>query len=113
MIVTILGISGLAFGSLIFEEADPIDKLDNTLLVILAVAAVAWYFMGNHRWQASTAPLVLVGLSVLAQLSAFVIEFGDSTAIGDDIGGSLVFIPTLIVALVVYRSDIARPAGAR
>lgn len=101
----VLGISGLAFGSLVFEEMDPTDKIDNSLLVLVAIVAVVWYFWGNNRYRESTTPLVLAGVAVAVQLSAWGIEWGDSVALGDDIGGTLVYIPLLIVLVLVFRAN--------
>ncbi|MCI4354452.1 MAG: hypothetical protein L3K06_03715 [Thermoplasmata archaeon] len=102
MAAAILGIAGLGFGSLIFEEADPIDKVDNSILVVVAILAVAWYFTARHRFERSPIPVLLAGLAVAGQILGIGIEYADATAIGDDIGGTLVYLPTLIVLYLVY-----------
>jgi drug/metabolite transporter (DMT)-like permease len=101
----VLGLAGLAFGSLIFEEADPIDKVDNSILVLVAILAVAWYLIGNHRYERSAVPIALAGTALAGQLLGIAIEAGDPAAIGDDIGGMLLFVPLLILLLVVNSSD--------
>ncbi len=105
MATAILGLAGLGFGSLIFAEDDPIDKVDNTILVVVAVLAVAWYFIGRHRYQRSPVPVALAGVAVLGQILGIGIEIGDAAAIGDDIGGMLIYLPALLVLLWVYTSD--------
>ena len=101
----VLGLSGLAFGSLIFGEADPIDKLDNSILVLVAIAAVAWYLIGTHRYERSSVPIALAGIALAGQLLGIAIESADPAALGDDIGGMLLFVPLLILLILVNSSD--------
>ena len=101
----VLGLAGLAFGSLIFEEADPIDKVDNVILVLVAIVAVGWYFMGNHRYERSATPIALAGAALAGQLVGIAIESADPAALGDDIGGMLLFVPLLILLILVNSYD--------
>jgi hypothetical protein len=102
---SVLGLSGLAFGSLIFEETDLLDKLDNSILVLVAIVAVAWYLVGNHRYERSVVPIALAGVALAGQLLGVAIEAGDAAALGDDIGGMLLFVPLLLLLVAVNATD--------
>ena len=102
VVTTLLGITALTFGSEIFVEVDSIDKVDNTLLVVIGVIAVAWYFMGHNWARRTTMPVVLAAAAVGAQIVGFGIEIGDTVALGDDIPGMIVFVSLLIISAVVY-----------
>ena len=102
VVATLLGITALAFGSDLLVEVDPIDKIDNSLLALLGVIAVVWYFTGRHWAKRSSFPLILVALALIVQIAGFVIEIGDPTALGDDIPGLTVYVPALIIAAALY-----------
>ncbi len=102
LVVTVLGITALSFGSDLLVETEPLDKVDNTLLVVLGVAGVAWYFIRRNWAQRSPIPVALAAFAVIAQIVGFVIEIGDPTALGDDIPGMTVFVPLLVIAAVLY-----------
>lgn len=104
-VVTLLGITALAFGSDLFPETDSVDKIDNSLLVVIGVVAVGWYFMRRNWGKRSSVPILLAAAAVVAQIVGFVIEIGDSTALGDDIPGMIVFVTGLILAVLVYRMN--------
>lgn len=103
--VVALGLTGLTFGSDLFMEADPMDKIDNTLLLVIGVVAVVWYFMGRHWAQRSAVPVYLAAAALLAQIAGFVIEIGDPTALGDDIPGLILFVPLLIILAAIYSMN--------
>ena len=48
---TLLGVTALVYVGLIGVEPDPIDKIDNTLLVIVALVAVVWYFASGRKYR--------------------------------------------------------------
>jgi hypothetical protein len=99
---TVLLVIGLGFTELIFGEPDPLDKIDNSILLAVGIVAVAWYFSGNHRYQRSPVPIVLGGVALAGQLLGIFIEIGDPKAIGDDFGGLNFYIATVIALVVVY-----------
>lgn len=102
LVATALGLTGLTFGSDLFAETDPIDKLDNTLLAVVGVVAVVWYFTGRHWAQRSRVPMVLAAVALLVQLVGVAIEIGDPTALGDDIPGMVLFVPLLVIVTALY-----------
>lgn len=103
LVTTVLAVTALTFGSDLFAEADAIDKVDNTLLVVVGVVAVVWYFMGRNWAKRSSIPVLLAAAAVGVQILGFVIEIGDSLALGDDIPGMIVFVSLLIIVAIIYR----------
>lgn len=83
-------------------EADPIDKIDNSLLAVLGVIAVVWYFTGRHWARRSAVPVYLGAAALLVQIAGFALEIGDPTALGDDIPGLLLYVPLLIILVALY-----------
>lgn len=105
LVAAVLGVTALAFGSDLLVEADPVDKIDNTLLVVVGVVAVAWYFIGRNWGKRTVTPVILAGAALAAQIAGVGVEAGDSVAIGDDIPGMIVFVTTLIIVIVVYSMN--------
>ncbi len=105
LVATILGITALAFGGEIFLEDELIDKVDNTLIVVIGVVAVAWYFLGRNWAGRSRMPVILASATVVAQIIGIGLEFNDPPALGDDIPGLLVFGSLLIIAAIVYTMN--------
>lgn len=99
---TALGITALAFGSDLFAEAESIDKVDDTLLAVVGLIAVIWYFTGRHWATRSSVPVILAALALAVQAMGVVLEIGDPNAVGDDIPGMIVYVPLLIVLAVLY-----------
>lgn len=111
---TVLGLVALTFGSEVFNEMDSIDKVDNTLILIVGVACVAWYFVGRNWAKRSALPLVFAGAALGAQIVGVVLEYQDPVAFGDDIPGMILFVPLLVILAILYRQAgrLAVPAPA-
>lgn len=75
--VAILGLAAVAFLPEIILENDVIDKVDDVLLLLLGISAVAWYLNGNHRYSRSITPLVFVALAIAVKIFTIVVEFSD------------------------------------
>ena len=103
MAAAILGLAGAAFSELVFIEPDPIDKIDNSVLLLVGLIAVAWYLWGGQQWKRTPIPIVFSGVALLGQIVGLGIEIGDPTAIGDDFGGLVIYLLTLIFLSVLYR----------
>jgi hypothetical protein len=97
----IVGLAALAFLPETIVENDLIDKVDDSLLVILGFGAVAWYLSGSHRYMRSIIPVVLVALAIAVKVFAIAVEFSDAEAVGDDFGGLVLFVAG--TALVAYE----------
>lgn len=105
MTCTILGLAGLAFGTVIFDEADFPDKIDDAVLLLVAVAAVIWYVSGDNRFKRTVVPIILTAIAVLGQLAGVLIEHDDAGAFGDNIGGMIMYTGLLIVLIVQYYAS--------
>ncbi len=101
MLTAFLALGGIAFGTVITEEADLPDKVDDAGFLILGIVAVIWY-LTSKKTQRSIVPVILAAIAVVVQIVGVVIEFGDEKAFGDNIGGMFLFIPLLVFASLQY-----------
>lgn len=113
--VTLLGLGGLEFGSVILQEHDWLDRVDDGSFLTLGLIALGWYLWRNNRFRRSVVPLLLSGLAVLVQILGLVLERDDPAAFGDNIGGMLYFVPVLVLVAVQYARvpTLARLASRR
>ena len=56
----ILALSGFAFLPEFFLEDEPLHRLDEALLFIIGIAALAWYLRGRNKVSRSLVPVLLV-----------------------------------------------------
>ncbi len=105
LVAVALGVSGLTFGSDLFAEMDALDKIDNSLLALVGVVAVVWYFTGRHWAQRSAVPVYLTVAALAAQVLGLGIEMGDSNALGDDIPGMILYVTLLVVVVLIYQAN--------
>jgi hypothetical protein len=98
----VLGVIGFGFSVVIFGEPDLVDKIDNTILLIVGSVAVAWYFIANNRFRRSAVPILLGGVAVAGQILGIFIEIGDPKAIGDDFGALTLYLSTLVALVGIY-----------
>lgn len=103
MVCAMMGLAGAAFGTVIFDEKDLPDKIDDGLLLAIGLISIIWYLVGEHRFRRSAAPVVLASLGTLAQVVGVVIEHSDKNSFGDNIGGMMLFVPMLILVSIQYR----------
>ncbi len=98
---SIVGLTGFAFLPEVFVEKDMPDKIDDALLFILGIAAMFWYSRSNNRIARSVIPVVFVVLALVVKIGGLMIELDDPEAFGDDIGGLILLV--LSVILIVYQ----------
>jgi len=98
---SITALAGFAFAPEIFVETDWPDKIDDILLFILGLVALWWYKTGTRSTSRSVVPAVLVILALIVKFGGLLIELGDPDAMGDDLGGLILFI--LAAGLVTYQ----------
>jgi hypothetical protein len=95
-----------------FIEAEWVDRVDDILVGVIAIVAVAWYLWGRNRFTWSVAPAVLVALGlVLKAVTVFATEATDVAARGDDIGVMVGFVVAL--GLVAWQVWKTRPSDHR
>ena len=112
---TALALAGLAFGTVVFEEADLLDKVDDIGFLVIGAVAVIWYLFGHNRFKRSVVPIVLSGIAIIVQVVGLVLEKDDPASFGDNIGGMWLFVPLLVVLVVQFylnRRHLAASAKA-
>ena len=110
MITAFLALGGLAFGTVITEESDLADKIDDAGFLILGIVAVIWYLTSKKNLR-SIVPIILAAVAVVVQIVGVVLENGDEKAFGDNIGGIFLWIPLLVFAALQYFYFNPRMAG--
>ncbi len=109
----LVAISGLAFFPEFFTEDEPAHKLDEGVLLLLAVGSVAWYLTGKNRFSRTIVPVLFTAAALVMKLIAFfLLERGDAVDLGDEFGAILLFGMTLafLVWQYVGTRRIARGA---
>jgi uncharacterized membrane protein YGL010W len=99
---TVLALAGLAFGTVVFEEADLLDKVDDIGFLVIGAVAVTWYLVGRNRFKRSVVPIVLSGIAIIVQVVGLVLEKDDPASFGDNIGGMWLFVPLFVVLIVQF-----------
>ena len=99
---TTLALAGLAFGTIVFEEADLLDKVDDIGFLVIGAVAVTWYLVGRNRFKRSVLPIALSGLAIIVQIVGLVLEKDDPASFGDNIGGMWLFVPLLVVLVMQF-----------
>ena len=99
---TALALAGLAFGTVVFEEADLLDKVDDIGFLVIGAVAVIWYLVGRNRFKRSVVPIVLSGIAIIVQVVGLVLEKEDPASFGDNIGGMWLFVPLFVVLVVQF-----------
>ena len=99
---TALALAGLAFGTVVFEEADLLDKVDDIGFLVIGAVAVTWYLVGRNRFKRSVVPIVLSGIAIIVQIVGLVLEKDNPASFGDNIGGMWLFVPLFFVLIVQF-----------
>jgi uncharacterized membrane protein YGL010W len=99
---TALALAGLAFGTVVFEEADLLDKVDDIGFLVIGAVAVIWYLVGRNRFKRSLVPIVLSGIAIIVQVVGLVLEKDNPASFGDNIGGMWLFVPLFFVLAVQF-----------
>ena len=95
-----LAVLGFGLSPEIIRETEWIDRADDIMLVILAIAASSWYLYGTNRTRRSLVPFGLLIIALITKFAAVALEISDVEAVGDEFGVIPVLI--LIVALSGY-----------
>ena len=107
-----LAVLGFGLVPEILRESEWIDRADDIVLLLLAIAASSWYLYGTNRTRRSLVPFGLLIIALVTIFAALAIEFTDPVAVGDEFGVIPVLI--LIVALSGYllfsKKSIESPA---
>ena len=83
------------------------------MLLGTGLVALLFYSFGGRKDVRTPIPLALAVIALGAQIVGLIVEFGDSEARGDDFGGTLYYVPLLVLAAWHYFRPLAiGPAGA-
>ena len=99
---TVLALAGLAFGTVVLEEADLLDKVDDIGFLVIGAVAVIWYLVGLNRFKRSVVPIFLSGIAIIVQIVGLVLEKDDPASFGDNIGGIWLFVPLFVFLIVQF-----------
>jgi len=97
LVLGLLSFTGIGLLAELIREAEFIDKLDDIVIILLAITAVIWYFTGRNRFKLTWIPFILYAISAVVKIGAVINEFSDKVAVGDDLG---LVIPMVVMAVV-------------
>jgi hypothetical protein len=102
LMIGYLAITASAIVERLIGEDDLVDRIDEAVIILLAIAGLVWYFSRRHRYQHSFAPLALFIAAFVVQVGGLMAEISDPAAAGDDFGLTIAFAVGLIVSIVIY-----------
>ncbi len=97
LIVGLLLFTALGVFAEVFREDELLDKADDIFVVLAGLVALFWYLARKNRYQFSWFPFGLLAATFLAKVLAFVNEFDDPSASGDEFG---LLIPLAVMVVV-------------
>lgn len=105
VIVGLLMFTALIAFPEVFREDEWLDKADDIFITLVGIGAVIWYLYRKNRYQRSW---VLFGLLIAAfaiKVLAYINEFNDPFASGDDLGLLIPFgVMVVLWAIILYRT---------
>ncbi len=106
LIVGLLLFTALGVFAEVFREDEWLDKADDIFVVLAGLVALIWYLARKNRYQFSWFPFGLLAATFAAKVLAFVNEFDDPSASGDEFG---LLIPLAVMVVVtgvlLYRAS--------
>jgi hypothetical protein len=98
LVMGFLGIIGIDELTAVATEGGVRGAIDETLVGLVGLGAIAWYF--RNRYRRSIIPLFFVVADLLLKIVALIIEDPDDR--GDDIGIGLMFVLFAATFAVIY-----------
>lgn len=108
LMVGYLAITASAIIERLIGEDDMVDRIDEAVIILLAIAGLVWYFSQRNRYQHSFAPLALFIATFVVQTGGLMAEIGDPAAAGDDYGLVIAYAIGLVVSIVIYARSRER-----
>jgi hypothetical protein len=102
LMIGYLAITASAILERLIGEDDMVDRIDEGVIILLAIAGLVWYFSRRNRYQHSFAPLALFIATFVVQTGGLMAEIGDPAAAGDDYGLVIAYAVGLVVSIVIY-----------
>ena len=103
-VVAFLGILAGGLVTELFQESEWLFRVDELLIIAIAIIAVVWYLVGQHRLTRSVVPILLAVGALAAKLLGLILEIKDAADVGDDIGIVQTLLVFTVVAVVAYIS---------
>lgn len=101
LVVGILSFAALGVFSEIFREDEWLDKADDIFVVLVALTVIVWYFSQKNRYQRSWVLFGLLAATAVVKVLAFINEFDDPVASGDEFGIVIPLVAITIVTLII------------
>lgn len=98
--VATVALAGFAFAPEMVSETEWPFKIDDILLLLLGIGAIAWY--KKNALTRSLVPIILTILALFIKVGAIVVEFKDKEDVGDDFGGIILFLLATFFVLWLY-----------
>lgn len=98
----IVALAAFSFFGEFFSESEWFAKLDEGLMLVLGLIAIAWYWTKNNRYTRSFWPIVLLVLGLADKIMAIYLERADAEDVGDDFGGVTLFLLGTILVIWLY-----------
>lgn len=93
---TVVALSGLAFAPELPQEDEWTHKIDEIVLILLAIGIIVWYFTGRNRFSRTKIPILFAAADLVMKIiTCFFLEAGDRTDVGDEYAGILLFVVTM------------------
>ena len=101
----IIAISGIAFFPEFFAEDEPAHKLDEGILLLLAIGSLVWYLIGKNKFSRTIVPILFTTAALIVKIvTLFSLERGDPADLGDELGAIILFVITLGLLIWQYVS---------
>jgi hypothetical protein len=99
----IIAISGLAFFPEFFAEDEGAHKLDEGVLLLLAIGSIMWYLIGKNKFSRTIVPILFTAAALVVKIvTLFFLERGDAADLGDELGSIILFVITLGLLIWQY-----------
>jgi hypothetical protein len=100
-----LAVVGFGMIPEIFRETEWIDRSDDIIVTLLAIAVSSWYLYGNNRYKRSLVPFGLLIVALITKVAGLMLEFDDQGAAGDELGVIPIFILIIILSgYLLYKT---------
>ncbi len=109
-VASVISIIGFTLIYEVISEDDPMDKIDDALMVVLGVIAIWWYKKTGHKGANSIPAVWISAAAVVLKIFAVFVEHADKEAVGDDIGIliSLIMVFALTTYLIFFRKKTSK-----
>ncbi len=108
--VGFLAATAIGVVELAISEDEWSHRIDDILVVLIAVIGVIWYLINKNAYRRSWVPLILVAAGFVLKVIAIAVEFNDVADVGDDFGVTLSFLTMLVIeGYVFYRTRQVEP----